>query len=300
MHYLGIILGSLIGYFIGSISWSIIIVRQVKGIDVRTVGSKNAGATNTMRELGKRWGLVVVFLDGLKSVTTALICFLLSMIPSTLFSETSYFIPVLFVMIGHCYPIYYRFKGGKAVACFLGLLCIANIFYLLFFLAVWFIMVAISKRVSVASVVAALLTGLLFIWLPWVSGLNNFPVAWNSYEQWSEVWSNGWLRFSWMNYLHEPAGKISGYWFADSLLEINIVILVGMATLAYRHFPNIKRLKKHQEPETFPHLSSEEKVRLISYQKDRSLKGTKMSSKKRCHSAKGCCQRFNKMSIKSK
>lgn len=275
MHYLGIILGSVIGYLIGSISWSIIIVRQVKGVDVRTVGSKNAGATNTMRELGRIWGVTVVFLDGLKSVITALICFLFSMIPSTLFSETSYFIPVLFVLIGHCYPIYYRFKGGKAVACFLGLLCVANIFYLLFFLLVWFVSVAISRRVSVASVLAALLTGLLFIWLPWVSGLSSFPTSWNSYDVWNDVWSNQWMRFSWMNYLHVPAGKISGFHFASSLLEINIIILVGMIILAYRHFPNIKRMKRRQEPKTFPNLSAQEKANQAHYQRDRSAKNQK-------------------------
>lgn len=280
MHYLGIIIGSVIGYFIGSISWSIIVVKHVKGIDVRTVGSKNAGATNTTRELGKVWGLIVVFLDGLKVVVTALILFLLSMIPHSLFSETSYFIPAIFVFIGHCWPIYYKFKGGKAVACFLGLLCISNIWFLLFFLLLWFFFAWVSRKVSLASIVGAILTGGVIIWLPWVSGGPEFTYHWNSYPQWTLIWENHWLRFSWMNYLHEIAGPISGYYFADSLLEINIVILLGIIILAYRHFPNIDRLKKRTEPKTFPNLTPEQRAEQARYVKDRSVKQELNKNKK--------------------
>lgn len=251
MHYLGIILGVIFGYFIGSVSWSIIVVWAIKRIDVRKTGSMNAGATNTMRTIGMTGAFFVVWLDALKVVVVAFITYAFSLIDHPLFSETSYFIPALAVIIGHCFPVYFKFKGGKGVACFLGLLFISNIFYLLAFLIIWFIVVYFSRIVSTASIVAAIFVGLLLIWLPWVSGTEIFTWKWNSYQEWFGTWENVWLRFSWMNYLHVIAAKSSHYYFADSLLEINIVIVLSMIILAWRHSANIKRLSKKTEPRTF-------------------------------------------------
>ncbi|ATG97400.1 Glycerol-3-phosphate acyltransferase [Mesoplasma lactucae ATCC 49193] len=269
MHYLGIILASIIAYFIGSISWSTIIVKRVAGVDIRTVGSGNPGATNTVRVLGKGWGFLAALLDGLKTVVAGLVAVLFSLIPSYLFSETSYFIPALFALIGHCWPIYYKFKGGKAVSCFLGLIFISNIWYLLIFLVVWFIAAAISRRVSVASIAGAVTVGIV-IWLPWLNGLNSFIWEWNGYQTWvDQAWNNAWTRFAWMNYLHMPIYEniTSGhsgvkYGFASGMLEIQIVNIVGGLILLVRHKPNILRLWHHQEPETFPRLTPEERQKL--------------------------------------
>ncbi|PPE05164.1 glycerol-3-phosphate 1-O-acyltransferase PlsY [Williamsoniiplasma lucivorax] len=275
MYYLGIILASIFGYLIGSISFSIIVVKFVKGIDIRNVGSGNAGATNTTRELGKFWGLVVALLDGSKSIATALIAVLFSMIPHPLFSQTSYFIPILFVLIGHCYPIYYKFKGGKAVSSFLGLLFVANLFYFIFFLIVWFIVVYIWRKVSLASIVGAFLTCLIVIWLPWMNALDSFQGGWNAWDQWQNVWSSPWLRFSWFNYLHQLTNPVSGHYFAENSLAINIIILIGMFITAYRHFPNMIRLKNHKEPKTFPNMTKEDKQKYKIYIHDRSKKQKK-------------------------
>ncbi|QVK05316.1 glycerol-3-phosphate 1-O-acyltransferase PlsY [Mycoplasma mycoides] len=246
MHYLGIIIASVIGYFLGSISWSIIIVRKVGNIDIRTVGSGNPGATNTVRALGKKWGLVVAFLDALKVVFTAISAILLSMIPNDLFSQTSYFIPCIFALIGHCYPIYYKFKGGKAVSCFLGLLFVVNVLYLIIFLIIWFISVAISRKVSVASMFSALII-LLIMWIPYLSGVSYFIWEWNGLEKFSVAWKN-YILFSLLNSFH--------YWFsntwASGILEGNIIILIGGLILAWRHSQNIKRIKNKTEPDTFP------------------------------------------------
>ncbi|UWD35269.1 glycerol-3-phosphate 1-O-acyltransferase PlsY [Mycoplasma cottewii] len=246
MHYLGIIIASIIGYFIGSISWSIIIVKRVAHIDIRTVGSKNPGATNTVRVLGKRWGLLVTFLDGSKVILTAIVGILLSMINHNLFSQTSYFIPCIFALIGHCYPVYYKFKGGKAVSCFLGLLLVVNVLYLIIFLIVWFIFAAISRKVSVASICSTL-TILIVMWMPWFSGLNVFIWQWNGLEYFKLAWDK-YILFSLFNSFH--------YWlnnsWASGMLEANIVILISGLILAWRHFPNMKRLKNRTEPDTFP------------------------------------------------
>jgi len=264
LHYLGIILASITAYLIGSISWSIIIVRWRRGIDVRSVGSKNAGATNTTRLLGKKWGLITALLDGFKVVVAALIAVLFSLIPSSLFSETSYFIPAVFVLIGHCWPIYYKFKGGKAVSCFLGLIFISNVWYLFIFLIVWFIAAGFSRKVSVSSIIGAIVVGLI-IWLPWLNGLSSFAWRWNSYDVWvQEAWSSVWLRFAWMNYLHMPIAEhvthLKG--FASGMLEIQIVNLIGGVILLVRHWPNFSRIAKHEEPQTFPKLTAQEKAKL--------------------------------------
>ncbi|WP_154645048.1 glycerol-3-phosphate 1-O-acyltransferase PlsY [Mycoplasma feriruminatoris] len=246
MHYLGIIIASIIGYFLGSISWSIIIVKKVGNVDIRTIGSGNPGATNTVRALGKKWGLVVATLDALKVVFTAISAILLSMIPSDLFSQTSYFIPCIFALIGHCYPIYYKFKGGKAVSCFLGLLFVVNILYLIIFLIVWFISVAISRKVSVASILSAIAI-ILVMWLPYLSGVTYFIWQWNGLEQFSVAWKN-YLLFSLLNSFHY---WLSNTW-ASGILEANIIVLIGGLILAWRHSQNIQRIRNRTEPDTFP------------------------------------------------
>jgi len=250
MYFLGTILASIIGYFIGSISWSIIIVKLRKGIDIRKVGSGNAGATNTVRILGPGWGLLVALMDGFKVIEVALITVCFSMIPHELFSQTSYFIPAILVIIGHCWPIYYKFKGGKAVSCFIGLLLISNVLYFILFLIVWWLSALITKKVSLSSIIAAVVLAFV-IWLPWLNGLNTFTWEWNSYEVWfTEAWSDRFLPFAWVNYFHVLASNISQIEprFADGMLEIIIINFIGGFILIYRHSANITRLKNREEP----------------------------------------------------
>jgi len=261
MYFLGTILASIIGYFIGSISWSIIIVRWRKGVDIRKTGSGNAGATNAVRILGPWWGFLVALMDGFKVIEVALIAVCFSMIPHELFSQTSYFIPAILVIIGHCWPIYYKFKGGKAVSCFIGLLLISNILYFILFLIVWWLSALITRKVSLSSIIAAITIGFV-IWLPWLNGLDSFAWQWNSYDIWfAEAWSDRFLPFAWVNYLHVPASNIAQIEprFADGMLEIIIINFIGGFVLIYRHSANIVRLKNRVEPETFPKKKTEQK-----------------------------------------
>ncbi|AUF83578.1 acyl-phosphate glycerol 3-phosphate acyltransferase [Mesoplasma syrphidae] len=256
MYYLGTIIACIIGYLIGAISFSVIIVRWRYGVDVRTTGSGNAGATNTARLLGKKWGIAVVFLDGIKVVVVGFVAVGLSFINSSLFSQTSYFIPCIFALIGHCYPVYYNFKGGKAVSCFLGLLLVVNYAYLLLFLFIWWTTIFIFKKVSVSSIIAALTIGVI-IWIPHTYGVNSYLINWNSWTEFNLAWSNGYIltEFNWMHTLtpHE---------YASSILEMQMCILIGFLILGWRHFPNIKRIKNKTEPITFPKLTNEEKHKL--------------------------------------
>ena len=104
----------ILSYLIGSISTSIIICKYKK-IDIRKIGSGNAGATNTVRALGKKYGAIVLFMDMLKGVLPTVI--------AKLITPESVFLPVccsFAVVLGHMYPIYFSFQGGKGAATIIG------------------------------------------------------------------------------------------------------------------------------------------------------------------------------------
>src|SRR3989338_8377679 len=104
-------------YFTGSIPFGLLIARAVKGIDLREHGSKNIGATNVFRVVGKKWGILAFFLDALKGAVPVILSSVL--IPA--FRETSW--PLWFgiaAILGHIFSPWLSFKGGKGVATSLG------------------------------------------------------------------------------------------------------------------------------------------------------------------------------------
>lgn len=147
IRIVAIVLCCLIGYFIGSINFAIIISKN-KHDDVREHGSKNAGATNMLRTYGKKAALLTFAGDFLKAI---LACF----IGGLLFGHNGLYLAGLFCVIGHIFPIFYKFKGGKGVATIAGVMCIGNIgaFAIVFLLYAGVFMV--SKYVSLASVMCA-------------------------------------------------------------------------------------------------------------------------------------------------
>ncbi len=213
--YLDTAITAIIGYLINSFSWSIFISKKIYKIDVRDYHSKNARATNTSRFLGKKWGFVIMFLYMLKVTITMFIPFSISCINinGVNFGSTNYYIPAFFVLIGHSYPIYYKFKGGKTVSSFLGLLWMTNPYYFLIATVVRLSTIFIWKRVSVSSILAAFFTGAL-CWIPQLSGINviNFN---------GDLLQNSHL--VWVNYLHYV--NYDNYY--DSLALINIIITLS-------------------------------------------------------------------------
>lgn len=111
-----VILLSLIGYLYGSLSFSFIITKLLTGKDIRNIDFKNAGAYNVYKNIGKGWGALVAVLDGLKGYVIVIIGFLLNMNPSHVIIAAS------FVIIGHCFPVYYNFYGGRGGAPIIGVL----------------------------------------------------------------------------------------------------------------------------------------------------------------------------------
>jgi len=143
-------------YLIGSIPSSVWIGRRFYGIDVRDLGSKNAGATNTLRTLGKKAGLVVLLLDMIKGwLAVSLAC--LSSYKSG--SSTIIHLEVamsIAAIIGHIFPIYAGFKGGKGVATTMGIIMGISPIMALLCVVVFALVLVISHYVSLASIIAVL------------------------------------------------------------------------------------------------------------------------------------------------
>ncbi len=140
---------SLIAYFIGNISPSTILARS-QGIDIKKEGSGNAGTTNALRVMGKKAGVITLIIDILKGVAAVLIGWLFAGLYGAMGC-------VLFVMLGHVWPIVYKFQGGKGVATSFGALLALHPLMALIELAIVAIVVLISKRMSVGSMVGMIL-----------------------------------------------------------------------------------------------------------------------------------------------
>ena len=152
MNYLNLTIAILLGYIVGSIPWALIVGKVFYGVDVRKHGSGNLGGTNVLRTLGKVPGISVMVLDALKALLFMVVLHLLKMDNIAPFAG-------LAVLIGHCFPIFAHFKGGKAVASAVGYVLAVNLFVekqvlicwlfpMLVFVAVLFI----SKYMSLASI----------------------------------------------------------------------------------------------------------------------------------------------------
>lgn len=137
------------GYLIGSISFSIIVTRLIKGVDIRELGSGNAGMTNVLRNIGKGPAILVLIGDTLKGIISVLIAFHYS-------NEAVAVMCGLATMAGHTYPLYFRFKGGKGVATGLGVTIALAPDITLIAIGIFIITVLISRYVSLGSILGAL------------------------------------------------------------------------------------------------------------------------------------------------
>lgn len=205
------ILWILVGYFVGSINASIIITSISKEKEhIKTVGSKNAGATNAMRSFGWRFGLLIFFLDVSKSYWFALTLGLLQ----TKVSAFSSLIPqlaTLFVIIGHIFPIFFKFKGGKGAATLLGMISSISLILAAIGTILFFLVVFITRYVSLGSIIVP-------YWLASLSFINPY--------------FNGW---------YDSSIHYGPYWLSPLMLFLGCIIV----TLS--HYSNIVRLIKKEE-----------------------------------------------------
>ena len=153
MNIINIIIGASIGYVFGSIPWALLIGKIFYKKDIRKYGSKNLGGTNAGRVLGAKAGISVIILDALKG---AIIVLYYVLIANDLNTAV---IAGLFACIGHCFPLFANFKGGKGVSTALGYNLIVSIFvvehFTLLFLApafIFFTVLSLTKYVSLSSI----------------------------------------------------------------------------------------------------------------------------------------------------
>jgi len=145
-------ISAVLAYFIGGLPFGYWFVRLSSGKDIRTLGSGNIGATNVHRTLGRKAGVVVLVLDILKGFVAVWLAGLL-----THGDPVALAVSALAVMLGHCYPMLLHFHGGKAVACFVGAFLYLAPLSLAVIAVVFVAVVALTKYISLASIIGALL-----------------------------------------------------------------------------------------------------------------------------------------------
>ena len=172
-----------VAYLLGSIPFGFLLVLLVNKEDIRAQGSGNIGATNVWRSGAKGVGLLTFLLDGAKGYAAVAVADLLSRNQSPPVLHNQAILAGLFVILGHIFPVWLRFKGGKGVATAFGVflaLCPLAAFSAL---GVWLVIVALTRYVSLASILAAVVLPFLTLWLSpgrygYASGALVFVCCW--------------------------------------------------------------------------------------------------------------------------
>ena len=161
------IIDAVIAYLIGSIMSSVILTKKMCGFDVRDKGSGNAGSTNVLRTAGAKVAILTLICDVLKGVIAVAIAIIIGLILKGSEVEKAVLVEIagLCVVLGHTFPIFFKFKGGKGVATSLGVLLMFNWKIGLICLVFALLFMAVSKIVSLGSIAAAVLFPVLCIFL---------------------------------------------------------------------------------------------------------------------------------------
>ncbi len=156
---------AIIAYCIGSINFSVIISKKVAGFDIREKGSGNAGSTNMLRSVGKKAAAITLLCDILKGVVSIVISIIIGNLINEINKELLLQIAGIAVVIGHTFPIFFGFKGGKGVATSLGILLMSNWKIGLICLVFALVLMALTRMVSLGSCGAAVLFPVLTLFI---------------------------------------------------------------------------------------------------------------------------------------
>ena len=156
------IAAAVIAYLIGSVNFSVIISKKMAGFDLREKGSKNAGTTNMLRTVGKKAAAITLICDILKGVVAVVLAKLIS---GSVNEAIATQIAAVLVVIGHTFPIFFGFKGGKGVATSIGILLVMNWQIGLICLSYGIVIIALTRMVSLGSISAAILFPILTIFI---------------------------------------------------------------------------------------------------------------------------------------
>ena len=155
----------IIAYLLGSISFSVIISKKLAGFDVREKGSGNAGATNMLRSVGVKGAVLTLVGDCLKGVIAILVAVIVGKIAKNADKALLVQLAGIAVVLGHTFPIFFNFKGGKGVATALGVVLVTNWQIGLICLVFALVLMALSRMVSLGSVGACVLFPVLVLFI---------------------------------------------------------------------------------------------------------------------------------------
>jgi acyl phosphate:glycerol-3-phosphate acyltransferase len=157
---------ALLSYLLGSLSGSLLLGR-LRNVDIRSLGSGNAGSTNALRTQGKKFALGVLLIDlGKGWLATRVVAGLALPLVDTPVGVGAWIAPACgaAAMLGHVYPLWFGFRGGKAVATLIGVVLAMSPLLVLALVAVWLVVVLLTGFVGLASMVAAALLPLGMLW----------------------------------------------------------------------------------------------------------------------------------------
>ncbi|NHJ04264.1 MAG: glycerol-3-phosphate acyltransferase [Candidatus Heimdallarchaeota archaeon] len=160
----GLILLGVGSYLLGSICWAIIIGNIKLKKDIRDIGDGNPGAYNTGRKLGLKIGLFVMFLDSLKGLIPAIIA---TTVDFKDYQGWAVGIAGTMSLVGHCYPIYFGFKGGNGYSTIFGFMLIYNPFMILEWGLFVFLLTLIFKYIRPIQMISIILTGISGLFIRW-------------------------------------------------------------------------------------------------------------------------------------
>ena len=156
---------AIVAYLIGSINFSVLISKKKAGYDIREKGSGNAGTTNMLRNLGKKYAAITLVCDILKGIVAICIAIIVGKIMKDLNGALLVQVAGIAVVLGHTFPIFFGFKGGKGVATSLGILLLTNWQIGLICLVFAVVIIALSRMVSMGALAAAILFPVLTIFI---------------------------------------------------------------------------------------------------------------------------------------
>lgn len=156
----------LLAYLIGSIPTAVWVSKSIFGIDIRDYGSGNAGATNTFRILGSKWGSLVMLVDVTKGIISTSLYILIPFYLTNELARTNFMILLgLAAVLGHIFPIWANFRGGKGVATLLGMTLAIQPVVALICLVIFLISLISTRFVSLSSILAAVTFMVLILYV---------------------------------------------------------------------------------------------------------------------------------------
>lgn len=170
------LISCILGYLLGSLSFAVIISKYIYHKDVREFGSGNAGMTNVLRTFGKKAAVFTLLGDMAKGTAAVLLARALFQLIAQTDSVYGAYLAGIFALLGHLFPLYFKFKGGKGVAVAAGTIIGIEPWVVLALLIVFLIVVCSSRIVSLSSIVVAVLYPVLTYLYYWLSP--GGPIAW--------------------------------------------------------------------------------------------------------------------------